>query len=191
LDGHALTSFVMSAHQQLPAAIKVILFELRSHAKAVLSGHAKASLPVAAPEPVLKLVEAPPVKEIVALRNFRYIGVDGAVRVVGQLQRHDMPAGLADAAMRAGAACAVGDPRVAGGKIGSRGGLLPDETRCEWIGPAKAEPAPSAYYRPAIPHSSLGNFEIVDRGPPLVGTMRTTPVEPEAAGARSMPEEES
>jgi hypothetical protein len=70
LDGHALTSFVMSARQQLPAAIKVILFELRSHAKAVLSGHAKASLPVAAPEPVLKLVEAPPVKEIVALRNF-------------------------------------------------------------------------------------------------------------------------
>jgi hypothetical protein len=184
LDGHPLTSFVMSARQQLPAAIAVITRELRNHSHAVLSGGAPASLPRHALEPKLTLIEAPKMTEIVALRNVKYVDARGVTVCVGKLQRHSMPAALADEAMRSGAVCAVVDPRVRD-QIGNWGMVLPSADRCEWIGPpAKAEPAPTTY-RPPIPHSTLGQFEVVDRGPPLVGTMPVRPsIEPAGASRK-------
>jgi hypothetical protein len=189
LDGHAISAFVMSARQQLPPAIEVLVDGLRNHAKAVLAGTARASLPVAAaPEPVLKVVESPPLKEIVALRNVKYANAQGVVVVVGQLQRASMPAALADQGMRAGAVALVTDPRVKD-QIGLHGMMLPSEDRCQWVGPALPDmPAPTTY-RPAIPHSTLGDFQVVDRGPPLTGRMPARLTEPASASRSQAPDD--
>lgn len=64
----------------------------------------------------------------------------------------------------------VGDARIRH-QIGSWGMIQPLATNCEWVGPAaRPEPVRDSY-RPAIPHSTLGQFEVVDRGPPIVGAM--------------------
>jgi hypothetical protein len=187
LDSHGLTAFVMNVRAELPAAITVITRELRSYAQRVLGGGTPASLPRHATEPKLTLIEPPRKTEVVALRNIKYVDATGVV-CVGKLQRHSIPAALVDEAMRSGAVCAVVDPRVRD-KVGDWGMMLPSADRCEWIGPpAEAEPAPTAY-RPAIPHSQLGQFKVVDRGPPLVGTMPARLVEP-ASASRSLPKEE-
>lgn len=70
LDGYPISSFILSARQQLPPAIDVLVVGLKAHAAAVLAGTARASLPMPEPEPPqLKLVEKPAIMEIVALRN--------------------------------------------------------------------------------------------------------------------------
>jgi hypothetical protein len=78
----------------------------------------------------------------------------------------------------------VGDARIRH-QIGSWGMIQPLATNCEWVGPAaRPEPVRDSY-RPAIPHSTLGQFEVVDRGPPIVGAM---PAQPLAVGARNAPD---
>lgn len=119
------------------------------------------------------------------MRNIRWVNAQGVVVVAGKLQRCHLPVKLADEALRDRTVAQVGDARIRH-QIGCWGMTQPLAVNCEWLGPpAKAEPTPTAY-RPAIPHSTLGQFQVVDRGPPLIGTM---PAQPLAVGARKMPEE--
>jgi hypothetical protein len=120
------------------------------------------------------------------LRNIRWVNAQGVVVVAGKLQRCHLPVKLADEALRAGMVAHVGDARIRH-QIGSWGMIQPLATNCEWVGhEAKPEPTPTAY-QPAIPHSTFGNFQVVDRGPPLVGRMPVQQIE--ATGTRSAPEE--
>jgi hypothetical protein len=119
------------------------------------------------------------------LLNIRWVNAQGVVVVAGKLQRC-LPVKLADEALRAGMVAHVGDARIRH-QIGSWGMIQPLAMNCEWVGPeAKPEPAPPAY-QSAIPHSTFGKFQVIDRGPPHVGRMPVQQIE--ATGTRSVPEE--
>jgi hypothetical protein len=104
-----------------------------------------------------------PTKDIVPLRAIKYAS-DAGVTCCGMMQRHSLPKGLAEAAIKAGLAVTVTDPRVKD-RVGVFGMLTPLADACTWIGPstAAAEPKPSG-----VVH---GMFEPMDRGAPIIGTM--------------------
>jgi hypothetical protein len=184
-------NFALDARQQLPAAVALITTLLKNHRAGVLAGGSKATLAKPAQPVQLKLVEAPKVTEVVALRAVKYFSADnGAMVCVGTFQRHFLPDALVDQAMRAGAVCAVGDPRVRGGQIGSLGMVLPHESRCELLGDAPtAKAAPKSTVAP-ITHSA---FEVVDRGPAYNITVPRGPEPvpmPRAVSARMQPDDD-
>jgi hypothetical protein len=91
-EGHAISALVMNARQQLESAIPTIVEGLKHHARAVAAGTARAILPQPAPEPPkLAVVPAPPMMTVLAIKNFKYIGVQGAVICCGKYRRHDLP----------------------------------------------------------------------------------------------------
>jgi hypothetical protein len=184
--------FAKDARGQLPAAVAMIISCLKSHKASVLAGGGNASLAMPqAPAPPLKLVEAPQTREVVALRHIRWVNAEGTVSVAGKLQRCRLPVALVDHAMQSNAVCAVGDPRVRDGQIGLWGMLLPDQSRCDWLGPplvAKAAPPKTGGAVVPIAHSA---FEPLDRGPAYNITVPRPP-EPVAMGARTaMPDDDA
>ena len=80
LDGHPVSAFVMSAREQLPPAVEVIVTGLRQHAKGVLDGRMPASLPRPEPAPV-KLAIVKPIEQMTVfiLRNAKFVNAAGAV----------------------------------------------------------------------------------------------------------------
>jgi hypothetical protein len=121
------------------------------------------------------------------VRPIKYVAADGQIVCCGRLRRHAVPIKIADEALRTSAAWPETDPRVKGNE-GLAGMVVPDEAACEWIGPQrKTEPK---FMRPAKPvmHSTFTAFTPYDRGGPITGTMKTTPIE--ATATRSAPEDE-
>jgi hypothetical protein len=125
-------------------------------------------LPQAAPEPVRLKIVAAETREVVALKHLRYTNAQGAIICVGKMQRHSMPAALAEKALKMGAAADVTDVRVKN-LIGSWSMLIPAPENC-----VSLDGTPDTGAKP--PHgppiqSGHMQFEVVDRGPPLAGTM--------------------
>jgi len=184
LDAHGCVAFTMSAKQQLPPAIDVVLVGLRNHAHAVVHGGAPASLPRAAPEPVpLTLVE-PPTMVIFPVKPLKYTDAQGTVICLGAMRRHTVPKAIGERALRRHLALTETDPRTRATE-GVSGMLTPSASNCTSIdGTADVESevankAKGGNRPEPIRHSA---FEETI-GKPIVGVM---PVRPtiEVAGTR-------
>jgi hypothetical protein len=182
LDGHGVTAFVMSARQQLPPAIDVILRELRSHSKGVLAGYHRASLPRPEPEPKKTAPEPPNTKGVFLLKHVVYTDADGRQHLLPKMNQADLPLALAAKALRSGAACEFSDPRFKQ-LSGTFGGMTPLLAHCESLDGTPTTEAPPSAVSVVVPirHQTFDSqFEVVDRGPPITGTMR-----PAAIASRS------
>jgi hypothetical protein len=186
-EGVAVGEFTLSARQQLPAAIEMIMVGLRNHAKAVLNGGAKASLPRPAPEPPPRLaVVPPPMKTVFLLRHAKFQDVDG-LHCLGKYRRHSLPQHLADRALQSGMAWPDGDKR-SHGQEGAFGMVVPHPDRCEWLGDAPAAaPAPKSGAGPVIHHSA---FEPHPSIPPPFNIKVARPPEPVPMAATWSAEDE-
>jgi hypothetical protein len=169
----------------------MIVGALKGHAQGVLSGHAPASLPRPAAEPVkLAIVPPAPTMTLFATKKLKYVDSSGSVVTVGAYHKHDFPKALGELALKTSVAALLTDKRVrdlAATSLASVG--VPEEQSCEWLGEPGAE-APDRYLRPgATDYHSLSPspFTPVDRGPPIVGTM---PAQQFAVGARKLDTEE-
>jgi hypothetical protein len=190
----AVHQFVLSAREQLKPAIAMIIASLGAHAKAVLSGHAPASLP-RPPPPLVKLAVVPsePMVTLYVTKNIRYLDASGATVCCGQNRRHDLPEHIGKLAIDAGAAITLSsDKKRIQTFEGSSGMTVPLPENCMWIGKAGKPDAPRMMRPgPAPVHHSLTTFEVMDRGPAFKVTMPRGP-EPEAmplaVGARNAPD---
>ncbi len=196
LDGHPVASFVLSAREQLPPAIEVIVVGLRNHARAVIDRRAPASLPRPEPEPVkLALVPPSPMMTIFALKNLKYQSKAGVVVCIGANKMHSVPEALGRQALAEHLALPLSDRRRIRDLEFGAVSYLPDEAACTWLGePGREAPARSVRPGGPITHSSLATFEVMDRGPAFTVTMprgpEPTPM-PLAVGARKAEESES
>jgi hypothetical protein len=193
-EGRAVAEFTLSALMQLPPAVEMVTAALRQHARGVLSGHAPASLPRPAAEPVkLEIVPPMPTLSLFAAKKLKYLDAVGAVVVVGAYHQHAFPQALGELALRTNVAVALNDKRVRDLQAAGLGTVgTPDEASCEWLGKPGRE-APERFAKPGGPpiHSSLtsftpsgdGPFTVVDRGPPITGTL---PSQPLAVGSRKL-----
>jgi hypothetical protein len=191
VEAHAFIEYAEALKSLVPDTARVIE-GLRLHRQAVLSGGAPASLPRPAPEPVpLKLVPSEPTQNIFVLQNLKYVAANGSIVVCGRNRRHDLPQRLATLAIDSHMALPLSERKKFEGLEGTSGAFEPLESSCQWIGPeGRASAPPTMRQGPPIAHSSLTTFEKYDRGPIVVGTMKTAPVEPVAMGACAMPEDE-
>ena len=197
-EAQAVAEFTKSMHVQIPVAVEMIVAGLKGHAHGVRSGHAPASLPrPAAPAPKLAIVPPPPpTLTLIPTKRLKYINADGGVTTCGAYNRHVFPEALGELAVRSNVAVALNDTRAKDFQAAGFATVgTPDEASCAWLGPAGRE-APERFAKQGGPpiHSSLtlftpsgaGPFTVVDRGPPIVGSM---PAQPLAVGARKAEEE--
>jgi hypothetical protein len=200
-EGVAIFEFTKLTRTQLPPAVELVLSALKSHAKLVLSGAGKPSLPAPPPEPVkLAVVPSgePVVTVFVTAKNIMY--VDGAGELVrcGMNRRHVLPTRIANLALDANVAITITPANRTHIQSfeGLNGQLEPLPENCLLLGPPPGKKGAPKYMRPGgipVMHSlSPTSFEPLDRGKPIVGTMKTTPVEPlKMTGTRTLPEDES
>jgi hypothetical protein len=195
-ESRAISIFTGDANAQLKPATEMVVAALRQHAQGVLSGHAPASLPRPAPEPVkLALVKPPPeMMNVFALKNLKYVNDAGGVTCIGGKKRSDVPESLGRLAISSGLALDISDPRCR--DIGYNASPYePDEANCEWLGKPGAE-APERFMRPGgtpeYHSTSPSPFTPMDRGPAFsVPISRGRGPEPLAAtGTRNLPEGE-
>jgi hypothetical protein len=189
LDGHPITAFVMSARQQLPPAIDVLVVGLKAHAAAVIAGSARASLP--APDvapPKLKIV-APSTRVVFALKHVAFVDRDGVLQRRPRCHDVELPIPLADEAIRVKAACEMTDPRRKQ-LYGTFGAVTPDLANCVKLGDVPvADDAPKSNAPPIMSSSTV--FEPHPNiGKPFTKIVATTLVEPLAAGARALSPDE-
>jgi hypothetical protein len=178
-EARGVAAFLELECVQLPPENAVVVREAKNHRAAVLSGGARPSLPQPAPEPPkLAVVPAAPMMTVLAMKNLKYIGVQGTVICCGKYRRHDLPQKLAELALRERLALPLSDPRIRDLEHGAVA-YVPTEGACEWLGPAGREAA-RVFMRPGGPvmHSSLTEFRgehyriIVPRGPEPVPMAR-------------------
>jgi hypothetical protein len=193
----AVYQFTRSAREQLPPAVEMVVAALRAHSRGVLSGHGSPSLPQQpAPPPKLEIVPPMPTVSLFATKKLKYLDAAGAVIVCGAYHKHTFPQALGELALRTNVAVALNDKRVRDLQAAGLATVgTPDEAACEWLG-ARGREAPERFAKRGGPpiHSSLtsftpsgtGPFTVVDRGPPIVGSM---PAQPLAVGARKAEEE--
>jgi hypothetical protein len=187
-ESRAVAEFTLSAREQLPPAVEMVVAGLRAHARGVLAGHGSPSLPRPAPAPVLTLVPAAePMQTVFIKRNVKYLDAGRTVTIAGN-RRHSLPLRLAEEALSTNLALPLSDrQRIRDLEYNAPAFFVPDEASCVWLGPKGAEAPPKSMRPGGGPpiHSSLTEFTPVDRGPPIVGTM---PAQPLAVGARKMPD---
>jgi hypothetical protein len=189
----AVYQFTRSAREQLPPAVEMVVAALRAHSRGVLSGHGSPSLPQQpAPPPKLGIVPPPPpTLTLFTTKKLKYLDAAGAVIVCGAYHKHAFPQALGELAIRTNVAVALDDKRVRDLQAAGFATVgTPDENACVWLGP-KGREAPERFAKPGGPaiHSSLtsftpsgaGPFTVVDRGPPITGTMPARPIEAMAA----------
>jgi hypothetical protein len=194
----AIFEFTRSAREQLPSAVEMVVAALRAHSRGVLSGHGSPSLPQQpAPPPKLEIVPPMPTVTLFTTKKLKYLDAAGAVIVCGAYHKHTFPQALGELALRTNVAVALNDKRVRDLQAAGFATVgTPDEAACEWLG-ARGREAPERFAKPGGPpvHSSLtsftpsgaGPFTVVDRGPPIIGSM---PAQPIAVGARKLDTEE-
>jgi len=197
-EARAVYEFTRSAREQLVPATEMIVGALRQHARGVDSGHAPASLPrPAAPPPKLEIVPPMPTLTLFTTKKLKYTNSEGGVTTCGAYHKHAFPQALGELALQTSVAVALDDNRVRDLQASGFATVgTPDEASCAWLGKPGRE-APERFAKPGGPpiHSSLtsftpsgaGPFTVVDRGPPIVGTM---PAQPLAVGARKLDAEE-
>ena len=193
-EGRAVAEFTLSAREQLPPAIEMVVVGLRNHARGVLSGHAPASLPrPAAPAPVLTVVPAAePMQTVFIKRNTKYLDQAGRTVTIAGNRRHSLPKKLAELALSTNLALPLSEQqRIRELEYNAPAFYVPDPSACTWLGPEGAESPVRSARRGGPPiHSSLTSFTPsgsspftpLDRGPPITGTMPSRPIE--AMGAR-------
>ena len=167
----SIGKYLLNASNEIEIALSVTIPDLKGGIVAVLEGHEAAP---SQPAPILKVVapKPPPTEILFFLRHAKYTDASGAVKCLGKMREHILPPHLAQKALKSGAAIPLTDPRVRTLK-GNWGMIIPGPDQCEAL-----DATPDSRVAPVL-HSS---FEVVDRGPPITGTMR----QPMAA-ARNMP----
>jgi hypothetical protein len=191
LDANGTTVFVMAAREQLPPAIAVIVTGLKAHAKAVIDGKAKATLPkVDAPAPRPQPVAPPPVERVFLLKHVKFIDGNGNLRRLPKMNPADLKPAHAARALKRAWAVSLNDPRVRA-LAGTYGAQIPDLHQCEDLDGDTASPAagptPSTT---VIRHSAFAPHPGI--GPAITGTMPTRPAEPMTmAATRSAPNTEA
>jgi hypothetical protein len=191
-EARGIAAFLELERVQLPPENAVAVREAKNYSAAVLNGARAPSLPQAPKEPP-KLVVVPPAPtlNIFALKNLKFVNDAGAVICIGGKKRSDVPEALGRLAISSGLALPISDPRCR--DIGYNASpFQPDEANCEWLGKPGREVAPRfGRPGPAPIHSSLTQFEPLDRGPAYPATF-SRPAEPEpeplAVGARNADE---
>jgi hypothetical protein len=185
-------AFIESARTQLSPAIISLLTELQQRAAAVIAGTVRASLPAPEiPAPKLRAVPSPPSKDIVALKNIKYVDPQKRLTVcIGRWQRHSAPVAIAEMAMSKKLAVALNDPLVRN-CIGMAGAIMPEARNCESVDGLPDMPAPKGA-QSAAPIMASSPFEPNPNiGKPVTVRVPVEPLPMAAAGARSMPTEET
>jgi hypothetical protein len=188
-DALPLISYAEGAAGEVPPAVAMVAEVLRHRAVLTISGSAPATLPKPeAPAPVLTLVQ-PKTRTVFALKHLVFTDADGRQHRFPKMNDATLPESIAAEAIRRGVACEGNDPRRKQYK-GAFGLMTPALAHCVALDGTVIEPAPKATTTPITPPIKHTAFEVVDRGPPIVGTMRTTPVvEPMASTRSAAPDE--
>jgi hypothetical protein len=189
-DARGIGHFARTAHVELIPALQLLSSLLNSHARAVRSGVAPATLPTPAPV----TVPLPPVPEMEAIWLMQPVAFseNGQIVIRDLNQYVRLPPALVTKAVEVGAGARIGDPR-AGKRMTSwrqwHGGGLPALDHCQHLD-AEAETAAAKEKQKTLPesevvrHSAHSLFEPVDRGKPFIvktAPGNATPGEGEAA----------
>ena len=184
IDAAGLAQFAASVRTETPPAIALIMGIIKNRIAATLAGNAPASLP-REPEapPVSKLVASSPTKTIFLLHAVKFRDAVGMQQCVQKLNMLSLPLALAECALEFKHAIETVDPRCR--KMNQTfGAIAPHPDHCIDLdalltGIASTTPSPRT--------NVFRDFEALDRGPPIAGTMKTQRAPEPMSASRTLP----
>jgi hypothetical protein len=181
LDAHGLTAYLMNAKAEVPAATALIAQILKDRAAQTIAKTARAELIM--PEQIApRQTSAPPARTTMRLFLTQHLGwhdAQGDKHRAPSMHDAELPLDLVGKARALGAAHDLkSDMRAK--HFGSKTSAPPAWEHCKFL---NDDPRIKSNVAP-IMSSHLGNFQVVDRGPPVTGTMRSQPA---MAATRSEP----
>jgi len=194
LDAAPLASYLATAATETRPAGVMLGEVLRHQAALVLNGTAKAALPM--PEktpPRPRLVEAPKLERVFAMKHLCFTEPDGTLRRHPKMTFVDLSPEHARRALSLAWAIPMNDERAR--KLnGAYGTQIPVLAWCCDLNSGQAaasqvvDVTPSRAVAPPMKSQGFGNFEPMDRGKPFNILVPTTAAEPmPAAASRSLP----
>jgi len=169
-DAHPLKVFLEAVQQQVQPEADLIANVLRGHVTGVLAGDLPASLPKP-PEPVQpEVIERPPIQRMFTLRIVRWLDAFGVQQLADQYTDADLTPSAANNGLRCGAVVALDDPRRRNLR-GAHGGRHPNVHQALDLDDEAACQRPAQINSGAVGVLSDANITVLDRGPPIQGTI--------------------
>jgi hypothetical protein len=187
LDANGTSIFLQQAANEIIPAGKVVCTTLKSYARDVVEGRQSATMPTPAPEPVRLKIVSTPTRDVVALKNIRWLDKDGVMQCAGAAQRCVLPVALAETALAKNLAVPVGDKRVV---VGIHGMVKPSFENCISLDGSPLPKASSAKSNaPPVMSTSFEPMPGLAKPYSVKVPTQTSPADLMATGTRSQPKE--